>query len=125
MQINDKLTSKNNQFEQITKTGRKINGKDEYIYYGIIDSLPNASNATYVTPVLMSDIEFVTGFGGTAFRSTDGSWFQFNCFRQTFNDGIGVQGAAINGYMGFYIQTGTDRRSLKGYPWFTFTYKNN
>ena len=124
MQINDKLTSKNNQFEQITKTGRKINGKDEYIYYGVIDSLPNAGNGTYPTPVLMSDIDLVTGFGGTAYRSTDGSWFQFNCFRQSFGDGIGVQGIAINGYMGFYIQTGADRRNLKGYPWFTFTYND-
>lgn len=109
--------------ETPVKTGRKINGKDEYIYGMEISSLPNSSSATYTTSILLSNIEIVTEVGGTGVREGV-TWFNFNGNRITTNLEIELSTGNNNGYLTFVLATGYDRRDVKGYVYFKFTYKN-
>ena len=117
--INSSVSSGN-----VYKTGRIINGKEEYIFYGIINSLPNATATSYATPIKLADIDIVTEIGGTALRSRDNVWFQLNASRQSLPDQIGIQASVSGNYFGFYIQTGSNRSDLRGYVYFTFIYNN-
>lgn len=106
------------------KTGRKINGKDEYIYGMEISSLPNSSSATYTTSILLSNIEIITEVNGTGVRVRDSAWFSFNGNRTTANLEIELSLGNNNGYLTFVLATGYDRSDVKGYVYFKFTYKN-
>lgn len=102
------------------KTGRVINGKEEYIYYREVNSLPNSSSANYGTPISLSSITLITGIGGTAYRSSDSAWFELNASRVSSGANICVNGSSIGNNFAFYVETGMDRTALQAYLWVTY-----
>ena len=107
-----------------TKTGRIVDGKEEYIYQKYISSLPNTGFQSYSTNILLNDIELVTDIGGTAYRSSDQTWFVLNASRTDPNVAISVLGGTQENKFAFYIEAGTDRTNLEAWVYVKFTYKD-
>ena len=108
------------------KTGRIIDGKDEYIYYQYLGYLPNNAEVEYHTGTVLplNNIELVTGIGGNGYRASDSSWFEFNAPRPDHSSSISITGYNYQGYFAFYVGASLDRSNIQGWGWVTFTYRN-
>lgn len=100
------------------KTGRKIDGKEEYVYRINLGSLPNNNTKTYNLPFTIGKCYRVEG---VAHRSVDGVDFPLPYVNP---------GAGINFCIGIWTQqnkqlvvnAGTDRSNLTGYVDIFFSY---
>lgn len=107
------------------KTGRTLDGRDEYIVWQSLGYLPDNTFTTILTNINVSDISFVTGIGGVVNRSSDNWWSNANGPRQVASNNICIQGGSGNGKLGFFVETGTDRSNIYAWGWITFTYSDN
>ena len=100
------------------KTGRKIDGKEEYVYRVNLGSLPNNSTKTYNLPFTIGKCYRVEG---VAHRSTDGVDFPL----PYVNPGAGMAfhiGIWTLQNKQLVVNTATDRSDLTGYVDIFFSY---
>ena len=107
--INSKITSYNIVAGTPVKTGKQIEGYDEYVVRINLGSLPNASNKEY--PLGFS-INQLINVEGSSVRSTDGNIFPLPFVSNTPEANISVVMANTSTLR---ITTGNDRTTLTGY----------
>ena len=107
--INSKITSYNIVTGTPVKTGRQIEGYDEYVLRVNLGSLPNASNKDYSLGLSINQLINVEG---SALREGDGSIFPLP-FVST-NSSANITVLMLNTST-LRITTGNDRTTLTGY----------
>ena len=107
--------------EVSVKTGRKIDGKDEYVKKISILQLPNSSALEVNTGLNIDDIN-ITDIKCLAYRSSDKTYIPIP-FISMANTHIGLNTKVINNILYLLIETTTDRSNYSGQAEISFTYK--
>ena len=103
------------------KTGRKIDGKSEYIKRITIPQLPNASALEVNTGLNIDDIN-ITDIKCLAYRSSDKTYIPIP-FISMANSHIGLNTKVINDILYLLIETTIDRSNFSGWAEVSFIYK--
>lgn len=133
MKINEKLIPKLKEIDEIktqleyklvtdgnpVKTGRKIDGKDEYIKRISISQFPNNSGIDVETGLEHSNINFTDEVTGLAISSQQILNVPFVSL-----GGLGIQVAVQLWKNTITVTTGNDRSSYSGFLDIRFTYKS-
>lgn len=106
--------------EEPIKTGRKIDGKSEYIKRITIPQLPNASALEVNTGLNIDDIN-VTNIKCLAYRSSDKTYIPIP-FISMANTHIGLNTKVTNNILYLLIETTIDRSNFSGWAEISFVY---
>ena len=106
--------------EEPIKTGRKIDGKSEYIKRITIPQLPNASALEVNTGLNIDDIN-VTNIKCLAYRSSDKTYIPIP-FISMANTHIGLNTKVTNNILYLLIETTIDRTNFTGWAEVSFIY---
>ena len=107
--------------EEPVKTGRKIDGKDEYVEKISILQLPNASSLEVNTGLNIDEIN-VTYIKCLAYRSSDRTYIPIP-FISMANSHIGLNTKVTNDILYLLIETTIDRSNFSAQAEISFTYK--
>ena len=103
------------------KTGRKVDGKDEYIKRIGIAQLPNASALEVDTGLNINEI-VVTGIECLAYRSSDKTYIPVP-FISMVNSNIGLNTKVNSNILYLLIETTIDRSNFSGWAEIRFVYE--
>lgn len=105
------------------KTGRKVDGKDEYIKRISIAQLPNASALEVNTGLNINEI-VVTDINCLAYRSSDKTYIPVP-FISMANSNIGLNTKVNSNILYLLIETTIDRSNFSGWAEIRFIYNSN
>ena len=105
------------------KTGRKVDGKDEYIKRISIAQLPNASALEVNTGLNINEI-VVTDINCLAYRSSDKTYIPVP-FISMANSNIGLNTKVNSNILYLLIETTIDRSNFSGWAEIKFIYNSN
>lgn len=100
------------------KTGRKVNGKDEYVKRITISSFPNATSVSYSTGITNANL--VRSF---IYMKTSSSLYLLP-YVSPDTTNPSVIGSVRNDASELTIRAGTDRSNLSGFAEIYFTYNS-
>ena len=103
------------------RTGRKVNGKDEYIKRITIPQLPNAGALEINTGLNIDDIN-ITDIKCLAYRSSDKTYIPIP-FISMANSHIGLNTKVTNDILYLLIETTIDRSNFSGWAEIRLVYK--
>ena len=111
------------------KTGRKIDGKDEYIYYLDFGYLPSSGRVYKSTPITSDELYEVTEVYGTATRTQAQApiktFFLLGGARaDDISTQIGIIPEIVNNYLTIGIEVGADRSDAYAKVFIKFTYND-
>lgn len=105
------------------KTGRKVDGKDEYIKRIGIAQLPNASALEVNTGLNINEV-VVTSIECLAYRSSDKTYIPVP-FISMANSNIGLNTKVNSNILYLLIETTIDRSNFSGWAEIKFIYNSN
>ena len=106
--------------EEPIKTGRKINGKSEYVKRISIPKLPNNGSLEIGTGLNINEIK-VIDLKGLAYRSTDNIYIPLP-FISMAGINIGLNTKVIDNILNIIIETSSDRTNFTGWAEVSFIY---
>ncbi len=106
--------------EEPIKTGRKINGKSEYVKRISIPKLPNNGSLEIGTGLNINEIK-VIDLKGLAYRSTDNIYIPLP-FISMAGINIGLNTKVIDNILNILIETSSDRTNFTGWAEVSFIY---
>lgn len=106
--------------EEPVKTGRKINGKNEYVKRVSIPQLPNNSSLEIGTGLNINEIK-VIDLKGLAYRSSDNTYIPLP-FISMAGINIGLNTKVIDNILNILIETSSDRTNFTGWAEVSFIY---
>lgn len=105
---------------QPIKTGRKVNGKDEFVKRITLSSFPNATSKTFQTGI--TNGKWVRHY--IYMYVSDSSAWHLLPYHSLSALNAGVNAVVSDDVSTITIQSGTDRRNLSGIAYIYFTYNS-
>ena len=106
--------------EEPIKTGRKINGKNEYVKRVSIPQLPNNGSLEIGTGLNINEIK-VIDLKGLAYRSSDNTYIPLPFISMT-GINISLNTKVIDNILNILIETSSDRTNFTGWAEVSFIY---